>query len=487
MSVRIIKPQPGPQTRFSESPADILVFGGEGGGGKSYILVYEAGKWKHVPGYRAILFRRTTPELTKPGGLWDKARMLYTPMGGDLVQYIARWPTETSDLGLSGSEIHLSHLQNEGDELLHDGSEYAFVGFDEGQYFTERMIWYLWGRCRTLCGVKPYMRITCNPDPDCYLRTLLDWWIDPVTGFPIPERDGVIRWAVRFNEALVWFDSKAEADAYTEQIKASAPDNPEIQYIKPISIQFIRSRLKDNPALLAEDPEYGARLAMQDADTRAKKLGGNWNSRPKPGEMFNRAWFGFLDKLPNKDQIAHTVRGWDKAASIPSEANPDPDWTVGVKMHRLKNGQAIIADVVRARLTPGGVDGLIKATAELDGPEVEQAFWTDPGQAGLVDEDHNRALLTGISPKITFVKEVKDKIAYAKPVSAFADPETGPGKIWLLRAAWNGPYLSELEGFPDKAKKKDQVDATSRAWLAVKDLKSKTLNKFAKAMARIKT
>ena len=491
MAAKIIAPQAGPQTRFCQSPADILVFGGEAGGGKSWILAYEAGKWADVPGYGGILFRRDTTQLIGPGGLWEKARELYTPMGAELTQS----PTLTAKWNGGaplGAEIHLRHLEHEWTVEAHDGKEYAFVGLDEGQYFTEKMIWYMWGRCRTKCGVKPYMRITCNPDPDCYLRTLLDWWIDPETGYPIPERDGVLRWCLRLGDDLQWFASEQAGLEHVARLQIANPENPEYKHMAPISVSFIRSRLADNPALLEHDPTYGARLAMQDADTRAKKLGGNWNARAKAGEMFDRAWFDML-AAPDPTQIAFSVRAWDKAATQPSDRNPDPDWTRGVLWHHMRDGRIVIADLVSCRLAPGGVDRLVRDTAEDDGPAVVQAFWRDPAQAGLVDEEHMKGVLRGLPCRVSFVAATKDKVAYARPWSAYADPQTSNGVrlICVVRAGWNKELFAELDKFPKPSGESgrgvhdDIVDACSRAWVEISGRKHSGAARFLQGMQNV--
>jgi phage terminase large subunit-like protein len=477
--MRPVGPQPGPQMRFAACPADICVFGGEAGGGKSDALVLEPMKWTHLPGFEGAIFRRKTTDITGPGGLWSKAQRYYGPAGATLVAsptHEARWDTAVGSNGAKGAKVHFKHLIHEWTVTELDGLELAYAGIDEGQYFTGEMIWYIWGRCRTTCGVKPYIRITCNPDPDCYLRTLLDWWIGP-DGYPIPERDGVLRWCVRVGEDLEWFDEVAAATVRIDVLKSENPGNPEIEHLAPISVTFIRSRLTDNPALLAADPNYGARLAMQDADSRAKKLGGNWNSRPKPGEMFNPEWFVVLDAVPPDRDVVFKVRAWDKAATIPSDRNPHPDWTRGALLYLLRNGIVVMVDLVGCRLEPGGVDSLIRSTAERDGPTVTQAFWIDGGQSGKVDEQHNRDLLRKVAcGPLDFVQETKSKIHYAKLWAAYADPAANDDqrRFHIVRGAWNKEFFSEIVKFP-KPKgvvaatgiHDDIVDAVSRAWCAI--------------------
>ena len=65
-------------------------------------------------------------------------------------------------------------------------------------------------RNRSTCGVRPYIRATCNPDADSWVADFLSWWIDPVSGHPIPERAGVLRYFVRVGEKIVWADRPEE-------------------------------------------------------------------------------------------------------------------------------------------------------------------------------------------------------------------------------------------------------------------------------------
>src|SRR5262245_17208186 len=78
-----LTPQPGPQTLFAASRADIAIYGGSAGAGKTYGLLLEGARHlPHKPGFTAALFRRTVPQITNPGAAWDEAVRLYTKVGG---------------------------------------------------------------------------------------------------------------------------------------------------------------------------------------------------------------------------------------------------------------------------------------------------------------------------------------------------------------------------------------------------------------------
>jgi hypothetical protein len=103
-----ISPQPGPQSQFLRSQADICIYGGAAGGGKTVGLILEP--LRHVgrvANFTAVFFRRTTPQITSPGALWDESLNFYPGLGGipRLGQHEWHWPY--------GGKIKFSHLQFE--------------------------------------------------------------------------------------------------------------------------------------------------------------------------------------------------------------------------------------------------------------------------------------------------------------------------------------------------------------------------------------
>jgi predicted phage terminase large subunit-like protein len=432
--VRIIRPNKGPQEAYLATPADIAIFGGSAGSGKSYATILDPLRHVHRPGFAAIAFRREATRLVGGGSLWAESQGIYPATGARAKaspQLEWTWP--------AGASLEMRHLQYEKDVHAHQGKQYAAIYFDEITEFTEGQFWYLLSRLRTTCGIRPYVRATCNPDPDSFVRRLIDWWLDD-EGLPILERSGVLRWFVRETDDLRWFDTRDEA-------RAAYPDR------EPLSLTFIPASLADNPK---GDPTYRDKLLALPLVDRERLLGGNWNIRPAAGLMFKRAWF--RDVVDTAPPCVAWMRAWDLAAT---EARPgtDPDWTRGPKVGLTSDGKLVIADMASLRGTPGEVEALVRATAEMDGPGVTVGLFQDPGQAGKAQGEHYVAqVLRGYPVDVEVASS--NKQTYAKIWSPLAER----GEVILVRGEWNAAFLAEAEAFPD-GKHDDQVDAVSRAAL----------------------
>src|SRR5215813_2144632 len=248
-----LRAQPGKQAEFLRAPADITVFGGSAGSGKSYALLIDPTRYLHKPGFNSTIFRRTSPQIRQPGGLWSVSKEIYSGIGGESRETTLewRWPQY-------GTEIRFSHLEHEDDKWSWYGAQLCHLGFDELVTFTEGQFWFLISRNRSTCGVRPYIRCTTNPDPDSWVKDLIAWWLDldrvengveiEGSGYAIPERSGKIRWFYRVHDQLHWFDSRKEAVAYAEQNRFVDPVTNEA--VEPKSLTFIPATIYDNLELL---------------------------------------------------------------------------------------------------------------------------------------------------------------------------------------------------------------------------------------------
>src|SRR5712672_3565961 len=151
-----------------------------------------------------------------------------TICGGDLDEAREwRWPR--------AGKIKFSHLQFE--TTVHDwqGAQITLICFDELTHFTAHQFFYMVSRNRSTCGVRPYIRGTCNPDADSWVADFLAWWINPESGLPIPERACVLRYYVRVAEYTIWADRPEELTRHLPQAEDLPPS---VDPPRPISITF---------------------------------------------------------------------------------------------------------------------------------------------------------------------------------------------------------------------------------------------------------
>jgi predicted phage terminase large subunit-like protein len=441
LSPREIRPQPGPQTTFLGSPADIAIYGGAAGGGKTWALLMEPLRHVANESFGAVFFRRTTVQVRNEGGLWDESEKLYPLIGGSPKEHVLEWGFP------QGATVSFAHLEHDKTVYNWQGSQIPLICFDELTHFSEKQFWYMVSRNRSMCGVRPYIRATCNPDADSWVATFIAWWIDQNTGLPIPERAGALRWFVRIGDKLIWADQPGELGAYVDPVEGRP--------IPPKSVTFVPAKLTDNAALMAADPGYLANLMAQPTVERERLLGGNWKIRPAAGLLFQRSWCEVVDALPAGLKF---IRGWDLAATPKTDVN-DPDWTAGTKIGRDNEGRFYVVDHRRRRDTPFEIERMLKNTASEDTTATEISLPQDPGQAGKSQVLALIKALAGYTVRST--PETGDKTTRFGPFSAQAQA----GNVRVLRGAWNAEWFDSLEAFPD-ATHDDDADSTSRAFNA---------------------
>jgi predicted phage terminase large subunit-like protein len=435
-------PQEGPQSAFIGCEADIAIYGGAAGGGKSFGLLLDPLRHWDNADFGGVVFRKTSVQVRNEGGLWDESMKLYSLFKARPREAVLSWQFPR------GMSMSFSNLEYEKDVLNYQGAQIPWIGFDELTHFSENQFFYMLSRNRSTSGVKPCIRATCNPDPDSWVRKFISWWIGE-DGLPIKSRSGVLRYFIRINDAIVWADSK-------EEIYKAYGSGPGIQ---PKSVTFIGAKLEDNKILMEKDPAYAGNLLALNRVDRARLKDGNWNVRAIAGMMFQREWFTVVDAVPAG--WVQAIRFWDRAATRPSEKNKDPDWTRGLKLYKYPDGRFCVVDIKSLRDTPGQVEKLIKATASHDSVSVKVMSQQDPGSAGVAEAENFIKMLAGYYVQVMTTS--RDKVTRAKPVSAQCEA----GNIMVHRASWNDEFFDELENFSDNDKEyahDDIVDVLSGAF-----------------------
>lgn len=378
------------------------LFGGAAGGGKSSALLMSALQYVDIPGYSAILFRKTYADLALPGALMDRFRSWisnYDEVHWNNNTYIATFP--------SGARIAFGYLNNTNDYLRYKGSEFQFIGMDEVTEIRENDYRYLFSRLRRpasgeLSKVPLRMRAASNPAPN---------WV-------------------------------------RQRFIVEGTDTGRI---------FVPSKLTDNPGIDADS--YRQALSALDPIERRRLEMGDWWATTL-GTIFDRTNFVIIDpsEVPQVLSSARAIRFWDLAASEPTPSNPDPDWTVGTLM-LFDQGIAYVLDVRRQRVKNEKVEQLIAQTAYEDGHSVSIRIEQEPGSSGkaLIDQ-YARYVLPGFD--FAGIRSTGDKLTRARPFGA----AVANGNVRVVRGPWLTEWLDEFSSFPEACDHDDQVDSAVGAF-----------------------
>ena len=223
------QPHPGPQRDFCSRFEFEVFYGGAAGGGKTDCIIAEALRDVHQSDYKALITRRTFPELEE---VMDRCERLYPELGGEYHSGKKRWVFP------SGASIRLGHMQRERDKYRYKSDEYQFIGHDEATELSPTQYLYLFSRCRTRNpNIKPRIRAGSNPGGPGH-QFIKD----------------------RFKIGLL------------------KPGTTIIDPATGLSRVFIPAKLKDNPTLIENDPDYVKRLMQLPEIERMRLLEGMWDA-----------------------------------------------------------------------------------------------------------------------------------------------------------------------------------------------------------------
>jgi predicted phage terminase large subunit-like protein len=390
-----------------------LLFGGAAGGGKSFYLLMAALQYVDYPEYRALIVRRTFPQLKIALGLLEIAEEWLSGQaaGVDTVDGLpTRW------LFPSGAKLDFGHCQHLKDRYQYQGGGWHFVGTDELTQFLERQYLYI-------CFSRQRKEVSSN----------------------IPMRTRATSNPGGVGHEWVRERFKLNADEV-------GPEDPGA--FVSLSRGFIPSKIRDNPYLDAED--YEASLLELHPYERAQLMDGDWDVRA-PGSLFQREWYRVFRSMPGK--TGKRIRYWDLAATEPKRGR-DPDWSVGTLYAAVSECEVdyVVEDVERFQLEPGALETRLVAIARADGKRVPIVIEQEGGSAGKIAARALGRALEGYT--IRFERSTGSKKVRAGPFASASQQ----GRVGVIEGAWLHEWYRELESFSGEAEgHDDQVDSASGA------------------------
>ncbi len=259
----IFKPNRGPQTNFLAASEREVFYGGARGGGKSYAMLIDPLRYCHKENHRALLIRRTMPELRD---LINHSQRLYSRAFPG-----AKWREQEKEWRFpSGAKIEFGYAENMTDALRYQGQSYTWIGIDElPQYPSPDIYNFLRSSLRSVDPSIPvYMRATGNPG-NVGSQWVKEMFVDPI-------------------------------DANTAfNVEITTPKG-----IKYITRRFIPAKLQDNPYLMQTD-DYYAMLSSLPEVQRKQFLDGNWDA-------FSNAAFPEFNRDIHVVEPFEVPKGWQR-------------------------------------------------------------------------------------------------------------------------------------------------------------------------------
>ena len=403
-------------------------------------------KYIKDPNFRGVFIRQTSTQLSQAGGLFMEAQAMWRSYGAKFKSH----PQMTA-IFPSGAEVQFKVCGADRDINNFDGGQFSMVVFDEAQWHSEVQIKYLESRIRSKAKGPHQLICTANPSRVSYLYQFVQPYLDMETGIPKPEMSGKEFYYAVYQGATVIGETK---EALIEKYGPTC---------KPQSYTYISATVADNPIMKQLNPAYVDRLENLKRTERERLYLGSWHAKEEAAGFFKRDWVEEITHLP--DNIVNRVRGYDLAGSVPSESNPNPDWTASVMISKTSDGYYIVEHAERYRKLINGVLENIVETDKRDksfGYEAAVYLPTDPGQAGkAANMFFIRTLVEAGVDARTEASSTTGKLSRMQPFLTLAES----GFVKVLVGEWNEAWYNELEDYQDgnRQQKDDFWDATGTA------------------------
>ena len=358
-----------------------------------------------VPGYAAILFRRTFADLALPQALMARA---HEWLQGTDAHWNERDKTWTFP---SGATLTFGYLASENDKYRYQSAEFQFIGFDELTQFTESQYTYLFSRLRRKAGVVVPLRMRSASNPGGAGHA----WV--FERFVVPGSGRV----------------------------------------------FVPAGLADNPHI--DRAEYERSLSELDDTTRQQLLEGLWVTDPA-GKPFQREWWRGQNRYDAADEaLRRRVVGrwlsWDTGYKD-KETN---DYTANSVLELTPDWRLLVRKVEAERLTfPNLLEAIEEAATHHNRDRKLRGVLIEDKGSGIsaLQTLHAaapawlRGLLVPTNPGSASKEERATLAAVWAKRGCILLPHPGPEVPWLL------DFERELYEFPH-VEHDDRTDTLTQA------------------------
>lgn len=414
----------GKQKEFLELTCLEAFYGGAARGGKSDALLMGALQYVHVPGYSALILRRTFADLALPDAIMSRAKQWLIGQPGVTWNGETKTFTFQTEAGKPPATLTFGYLETEIDKYRYQSAQFQFIGVDELSHFVESQYTYMFSRLSRLAGsdVPLRMRSASNPGGVGH------------------------RWV---------FERFIDAERTVDAV-------------------FVPARLEDNPHV--DQGAYRETLQKLDPVTRKQLEEGCWDAI-EPGDFFDQSNFVLIDDPP--PYLDGQVRFWDFASSDETKKKkkhgPDPtascrmgfvnepgDPARGIPAERLY----YVLDVTEDWWAAGDVPTRVGLQAHQDTVSVPVRWEMEGGSSGAIASEK------AIKPELPGfdadgIRSTGSKVERARPFAA----RVAKRKVFVLKRQWTKKWLEQHHQFP-AVDHDDMVDATDGAYNFLEEMPS---------------
>lgn len=433
---------------LNDKEHDIIVWGGAASSGKSYISALDI----LVNGftdkaYRAGIIRRQKEQLKGAGSLYDECCNMYSEFG-------VKPRGQQMDFNFpSGAIAKMAHSDRPNDKYSFQGWQCTTFLVDEAQQLNKENVIYLTSRLRSKSKKRHQLKLTCNPDYNSFIREWLEkgGYIDD-EGLPIKKMDGVTRYYAEVAGEEVF------CETYEEFKNEYAQIDPDLE---PYKFVFYAANCYDNPWIVKHQPAYISKLKNLPRIERMRLFEGSWYAKEEASGVIKTDWFNMCT-MADVPTHSRRTRVWDRGATKPSSAYPDPDWSVGLKGTLDEDGNLWIMDAVRLRDRPAIVQQKIEECAEKDGEHCIIGIPQDVGAAGVEAVSYSKAALIKKGFNVVVNKANKSKAIRFEPFQIAAQNRC----VYVVKGDWNKWFFDELNqlDFDNRKTHDDCADCCSDLW-----------------------
>lgn len=261
--------------------SDIVIYVGNRGVGKTHLILSKALPHIGKPHYRAAYFRKMVKDSQSVGGIADKSRSIFGQFGkyNESVQLMT-WKFD------SGARVVFSNYSATEKEFAESvqGIEFTQAMVDEVTQIPEGHFNAIFSNLRNTKNERTQIFGTCNADPGSWIARLINWWLDPETGYHIPERNGVERyfyqWGNDISESF-WGKTREDvlnqAKTYIDQMwdEGMSSHGSKLDLIQSITVY--EGKMSENKYLMKSGGvKYYGKLLKGSLDMKARYARACW-------------------------------------------------------------------------------------------------------------------------------------------------------------------------------------------------------------------